>query len=127
MLPSTRWSRNLQALPATIEGNRQMLAWLRGGRQWYDEVEQRHRQVRLIDFENPDTNDLHVTWEWRLKLPARKGNQADVMFVVNGVPVAIVEHKNPIDSDAIERGCHTTTPLRDRDTRADGRGPTLQT
>ena len=26
------------------------------------------------------------------------------MFVVNGVPVAIVEHKNPTDSDAIERG-----------------------
>ena len=26
------------------------------------------------------------------------------MFVVNGVPVAIVEHKNPEDRDAIERG-----------------------
>lgn len=26
------------------------------------------------------------------------------MFVINGVPVAIVEHKNPKDSDAIERG-----------------------
>ena len=94
----------LQALPATIEGNRQMLAWLRGGRQWYDEAEQRHRQVRLIDFESPETNDLHVTWEWRLKLPARRSNQADVMFVINGVPVAIVEHKNPIHADAIERG-----------------------
>ena len=95
---------NLQALPATIEGNRQMLAWLRGERQWYDEVEQRHRQVQLIDFEDPGTNDLYVTWEWQLKLPARKRNRADVMFVVNGVPIAIVEHKNPIDADAIERG-----------------------
>ena len=44
---------NLQALPPTIEGNRQMLAWLRGERQWYDEAEQRHRQVRLIDFDDP--------------------------------------------------------------------------
>ena len=95
---------NLQALPATIEGNRQMLAWLRGERQWYDESEQRHRQVRLIDFDDPDANVLHVTWEWRLKPPARKGNRADVMFVVNGVPVAIVEHKNPIDANAIEQG-----------------------
>ena len=86
---------NLQALPPTIEGNRQMLAWLRGERQWYDEAEQRHRQVRLIDFDTPGANVLHVTWEWRLKPPARKGNRADVMFVVNGVPVAIVEHKNP--------------------------------
>ena len=95
---------NLQALLPTIEGNRQMLAWLRGERQWYDEAEKRHRQVRLIDFDDPSANVLHVTWEWRLKPPARKGNRADVMFVVNGVPVAIVEHKNPTDADAIERG-----------------------
>ncbi len=95
---------NLQALPPTIEGNRQMLAWLRGERQWYDEAEERHRQVRLVDFDDVSTNVLHVTWEWRLKPPARKGNRADVMFVVNGVPVAIVEHKNPTDADAIERG-----------------------
>ena len=95
---------NIQALPPTIEGNRQMLAWLRGERQWYDEVEQRHRQVRLIDFDDPSANVLHVTWEWRLKPPVRKGNRADVMFVINGVPVVIVEHKNPSDADAIEHG-----------------------
>ena len=95
---------NIQALPPTIEGNRQMLAWLRGKRQWYDEAEQRHLQVRLVDYDEPGANVLHVTWEWRLKPPARKGNRADVMFVVNGVPFAIVEHKNPTDSDAIERG-----------------------
>ena len=95
---------NLQALPPTIEGNRQMLAWQRGERQWYDEAGRRHRQVRLIDFDDPGANVLHVTWEWMLKPPARKGNRADVMFVVNGVPVAIVEHKNPIHADAVERG-----------------------
>jgi len=95
---------NLLALPPTIEGNRQMLAWVRGERQWYDEAEERHRQVRMVDFEDPTANVLHVTWEWRLKPPARKGNRADVMFVVNGVPVVIVEHKNPTDADAIERG-----------------------
>ena len=95
---------NIQALPPTIEGNRQMLAWLRGERQWFDEAEQRHRQVRLVDFNDPSANVLHVTSEWRLKPPARKGNRADVMFVVNGVPVAIVEHKNPTYADAIERG-----------------------
>ena len=94
----------LQALPATIEGNREMLAWLRGERQWYDETEQCHRPVMLVDFETPGANVLQVTWEWTLKPPARKGNSADVMFLVNGVPVAIVENKNPKDADAIERG-----------------------
>ena len=93
----------IEAIPPTIEGNREMLAWLHGERQWYDEAEKRHRRVRLVDFETPAVNVFHVTWEWKLKPPARKGNRADVMFVINGVPVAIVEHKNPKDADAIER------------------------
>ena len=94
----------LEAIPPTIEGNRDMLAWLRGERQWYDEGEKRHRHVQLIDFERPGENVFHVTWEWKLKPPARKGNRADVMFVINGVPVCIVEHKNPKDGGAIDRG-----------------------
>ena len=94
----------LEALPPSIEGNRDMLAWLRGERQWYDDGEKRHRRVRLVDFDTPAANALHVTWEWKLKPPARKGNRADVMFLVNGVPVTIVEHKNPTDRDAIEHG-----------------------
>ncbi|WP_339036207.1 HsdR family type I site-specific deoxyribonuclease [Bradyrhizobium symbiodeficiens] len=94
----------LDALPPTIEGNREMLSWLRGERQWYDDDEKRHRRVTLVDFDHTDANVFHVTWEWTLKPPARKGNRADVMFLVNGLPVCIVEHKNPRDGDAIERG-----------------------
>lgn len=93
-----------EAARATIEANRELLAWIRGERQWYDEGEERHRAVRLIDFEKTDANDFHVTWEWKIKPPARKGNRADVMSLVNGIPVCIVEHKNPKDGDAIERG-----------------------
>ncbi|MEO6624704.1 MAG: HsdR family type I site-specific deoxyribonuclease [Burkholderiaceae bacterium] len=94
----------LEALPPKIEGNRELLAWLRGEHAWYDEAEKRHRRVSIIDFVNVAANELHVSWEWKLKPPARKGNRADVMFVVNGVPVCIVEHKHPKDGDAIERG-----------------------
>lgn len=93
----------LDALPASIEGNRELLSWLRGERAWYDEAEKRHRAVTLIDFDHTAANVFHVTWEWKIKPPARKGNRADVMFVVNGLPVVIVEHKNPKDGDAIER------------------------
>lgn len=94
----------LDALQPSIDGNRELLAWLRSERQWYDEEEKRHRPVTLIAFDDPNANTFHVTWEWRIKPPARtKGNRADVMFVVNGIPVVIVEHKNPKDGDAIER------------------------
>ncbi len=93
----------LDALPASIDGNRELLSWLRGERAWYDEAEKRHRAVTLIDFDRTADNVFQVTWEWKIKPPARKGNRADVMFVVNGVPVVIVEHKNPKDAGAIER------------------------
>lgn len=93
----------LDALLATIEGNRELLAWLRGERQWYDASAKRHRPVTLIDFTHVADNLFHVTWEWKIKPPARKGNRADVMFLINGVPVVIVEDKNPKDGDAIER------------------------
>jgi type I restriction enzyme R subunit len=93
----------IESLRPTIEGNRDMLAWLRGERKWYDEAEKRHRSVKLIDFERPDNNLFFVTWEWKLKPPARKGNRADMMFVINGIPVCIVEHKNPLTGDAIDR------------------------
>ena len=95
----------IEATPPTVEGNRQMLGWMRGERQWYDETERRQRFVRLIDFDEPNANVLHVTWEWSIKPPARRrGARADLMFVVNGLPVAIVENKNPKQADAIERG-----------------------
>lgn len=93
----------IDAIPATMEGNRDLLAWMRGDRQWHDEGEKRHRHVTLVDYAHTDANSFHVTWEWTLKPPARKGNRADVMFVVNGLPVCIVEHKHPKDGDAIER------------------------
>jgi len=97
----------LDALPPTIDGNREMLSWLRGERSWQDDSSKderpRSRRVTLVDFENADANAFHVSWEWTLKPPARKGNRADVMFLVNGVPVCIVEHKNPEDGGAIER------------------------
>ena len=110
----------LEAIPPTVEGNREMLRGSAASGNGTTRAEKRHRHVQLIDFEQPSANAFHVTWEWKLKPPARKGNRADVMFVVNGVPVCIVEHKNPKDGGAIERGDHAAAPLRDGDAGALG-------
>jgi len=59
----------LEAIPPTIEGNRDMLAWPHGERQCYEEGEKRHRHVQLIDFKRPSENVFHVSWEWKLKQP----------------------------------------------------------
>ena len=51
----------LEAIPASIDGNRELLAWMRGERKWYDEGEKRHRAVVLIDFTPGADNELHVS------------------------------------------------------------------
>jgi type I restriction enzyme, R subunit len=94
----------IDAVSATVDGNREILHWLRGERGWYNEVEGLQRRVTVIDFADVSANRCEVTWEWSLKPAGRtKGNRADVMFVVNGIPVCLVEHKNPKDGDAIAR------------------------
>jgi type I restriction enzyme R subunit len=96
---------SIEALPPTIDGNRDVLRWLRGERQWYDHNDKCNRSVQVVDYDDPAKNEMHVTWEWRIQPLARpKGNRADVVFVVNGIPVTIVEHKNPKDGDALTRG-----------------------
>ena len=101
--------QRLESVPNTIEGNREMLEWLRGQRTIFVEAEKRHRHVRLIDFDDavqPDgtkNNRFQVSWEWAYRNGTRKGNRADVTFLINGVPVAIVENKNPKSRDAMEK------------------------
>jgi type I restriction enzyme R subunit len=95
--------QRMESVPNTIEGNREILEWLRGNKTVFVESEKRHRNVTLLDFKNLDRNVFQITYEWKFKPINKKGNRADVMFLVNGVPVAIVENKNPKLPDAMER------------------------
>lgn len=95
--------QELDALPSTMQGNRDMLEWLRGSRTIAVPQEKRRRNVALIDYADVDKNSFQVTYEWEYTPRARKGNRADVVFLVNGIPVAIVENKNPKIGDAMER------------------------
>lgn len=95
--------QRMESVPNTIEGNREILEWLRGNKTVFVESEKRHRNVTLIDFNDLDHNRFHVTYEWTFRALNKKGNRADVVFLVNGVPVAIVENKNPKMPDAMER------------------------
>ena len=98
--------QRMESAPNTIEGNRELLQWLRGQKTHYVEAEKRHRNVRVIDYVNaPGNNVFNVSWEWAYRNGngERKGNRADVVFVINGVPVAIVENKNPKSRDAMEK------------------------
>ncbi len=93
----------LEAVPTTLEGNREMLEYLRGHLTVAVPEERRQRNVVLMDFAHPERNTFEVTSEWRYQSPTGKGNRVDVMFLVNGIPVALVECKSPKLPDAMDR------------------------
>ena len=96
----------IEAAPPNIEGNKQLLEWLRGQRTTFVAAEKRSRNVRLIDFAAPldsTRNVFQVTVEWAFCQQWKKGNRPDVVFLINGVPVALVECKNPKLKGAMEK------------------------
>jgi len=107
--------RQLSLLRPTIEGNRDALNWLRGQSSAFVPEEGRERNVRLVDFEQPANNLLHVTDEWRQSKPGGH-NRADVVFLINGIPVALAETKGAGKPDGIAiaidqiRRYHRETP-----------------
>ena len=107
--------RQLTLLNPTLEGNQDALSRLRGERSIFVPTENRERNVTLIDFENPDNNLFHVTDEWTQKGTVHR-NRADVVFLINGIPVAIVETKSANKQDGLAEGVdqirryHAETP-----------------
>ena len=107
--------RQLNLLRPTLEGNQDALSWLRGEQSIFVPDEDRYRNVTLIDFENPDNNLFHVTDEWTQKGTVHS-NRADVVFLINGIPVAIVETKSANKRDGLAEGVeqirryHAETP-----------------
>ena len=95
--------RQLTLLRPTLEGNEDALSYLRGERSIFVPEESRERNITLIDFENPDNNLFHVTDEWPQKGVAHR-NRADVVFLINGMPVATVETKSANKRDGLEEG-----------------------
>ena len=107
--------RQLRLLSPTLEGNQKALSWLRGEESVFVPDEDRYRNVTLIDFENPDNNLFHVTDEWTQQGVVHR-NRADVVFLINGIPVAIVETKSANKRDGLAEGVeqirryHNETP-----------------
>ena len=95
--------RKLNLLRPTIEGNSEALAWLRGENSIFVPAENRERNVRLIDFDNPDVNRFHVSDEWSQQGAAFK-NRADVVFCINGIPIANCETKAAGKKDGLAQG-----------------------
>lgn len=82
----------LACVPPSIEGNLQAWEYLRGLKTVFVESEKRERNVRVLDPDNPRANTFHVTEELSFSNGTHR-IRPDILFLVNGVPVLIVEAK----------------------------------
>jgi len=66
---------------------------------WRERDEVRHEDARLIDFAKVDANEFLVVNQFAIKGP-RKTRRPDIVVFINGLPLAVIELKNPADVQA---------------------------
>jgi type I restriction enzyme R subunit len=99
----------LRRLRPDIFGNRDFLAYLRNETKYFDANDNRELDLRLIDYddigrpERERRNVYNVTEEWYFH-NGRRGTREDVVFLINGIPVLVVECKNASKEEAIALG-----------------------
>jgi type I restriction enzyme R subunit len=93
----------LRRLEANIFGNRDLLGYLRNTGKFYSRDEDRELDLTLIDYEHPKRNVFEVTEEFYVH-NGRYGNREDVVFLINGIPVLVIECKNATSDEAIAIG-----------------------
>ncbi len=88
-------------LPSLIQSNRQFHRWLRDGVkvEFQRDGETVGDFVRLIDFDNPDNNDWAAINQFTVRGPHHT-KRPDIIVFINGLPIAVLELKNPADEDA---------------------------
>jgi type I restriction enzyme R subunit len=77
-----------------IRANEEMMAWIKGERSMPFGQNNEHVPVRLIDFDNLEQNQYVVTQQFTFRAGSAE-RRADLMLVVNGLPLVLIEAKTP--------------------------------
>lgn len=99
----------LQRLHSDIYGNRDFLSYLRNQRTFFSSDDNRELDLVLIDYgdlarsQKDWRNRYEVTEEFSVH-NGRFGTREDVVFLVNGIPVLVIECKNANKDEAIALG-----------------------
>ncbi len=78
-----------------VASNEEFVAWMCGRRTIKYIGTDKDVQVRLIDFDNPLANTLHVTTEATFHI-GREHRRYDMVLWVNGLPLVVGEMKTPV-------------------------------
>ena len=90
-------------LHTNIYGNREFVDYLRNRGKYFDQENNRERDLILIDYDEPTRNVFEVTEEWAFH-NGHYGTREDVVFLINGIPVLVIECKNADKDEAIALG-----------------------
>ncbi len=96
-------------LHTDIYGNREFVEQLRNRGKFFDHEEKRERDLILIDYGDESSpphkqrNVCEVTEEWAFH-NGHCGTREDVVFLINGIPVLVIECKNANKDEAIALG-----------------------
>ena len=71
------------------------------GREFYQMLSS-NSGIKLIDFDNPENNDWHVTTEFTCENEDTEDNfRPDITCFINGMPLAFIEVKKPNNHEGI--------------------------
>ena len=90
---------------STIQGNRDFLHFLQGEKTFFCKEENRELNLILIDFDNPTNNIFEISEEYYL-FNGQYANREDVVFLINGIPIAVIECKNATKPEALAIGVY---------------------
>ena len=88
LIQNNRWFHSLLTDGVEVEYPDAASGEMRGGR------------TRLVDFENPEANDLLVVRQLTVTGPSGTRIRPDLTVFLNGLPVAVIELKDPTDTEA---------------------------
>jgi len=89
----------LKSRPASFEGSKHVLRFLKQGVPIKLERTRELRYVNLIDQGNPENNEFVVSNQVRYE-SSRDKIRPDIVLYVNGIPLVVIECKNPTDPGA---------------------------
>ena len=88
-------------IPGLMAANRQLHKWMTQGypvKFMVDNVE-RGLRISLVDFDNPANNDWLAVNQFAIQ-GGKHNRRPDIIVYLNGLPVAVIELKNPADVKA---------------------------
>lgn len=78
-----------------ISANEEFTSWLRGDHTMPFGPNHEHTTVRLIDFDNLESNQYILTTQYTYRAGAEE-RRADLVLLVNGFPLVLIEAKTPV-------------------------------